>query len=128
PGVPSRTLPRHRPRRPAPDRIGAARGRLSVPRGFDRGRAPGGGPMTLPIAPPAAPGPAAPSNGDPLVMQPLPRPAYRPGRLARRPGVSRRTLERERAAGRFPRPDLAIGKAPLWTSDSIRAYLERGGK
>ena len=43
-------------------------------------------------------------------------------------GVSRRTLERERSAGRFPRPDLTIGKMPLWRRETIRAWVERGGR
>ena len=43
-------------------------------------------------------------------------------------GVSRRTLERERSAGRFPRPDLTIGRMPLWRPETIREWVERGGK
>lgn len=43
-------------------------------------------------------------------------------------GVSRRMIERERAAGRFPRPDLVIGRMPLWKPETIRALLERGGR
>lgn len=43
-------------------------------------------------------------------------------------GVSRRTLERERSAGRFPRPDLRMGKMPLWRPETIREWIERGGR
>ncbi|MDB5349203.1 MAG: hypothetical protein JWN86_450 [Planctomycetota bacterium] len=43
-------------------------------------------------------------------------------------GVSRRTLERERSAGRFPRPDLTIGKMPLWKRETIHEWIERGGR
>ena len=43
-------------------------------------------------------------------------------------GVSRRIIERERSAGRFPKPDLTIGKMPLWRVESVRSYLERGGR
>lgn len=43
-------------------------------------------------------------------------------------GVSRRTIERERAAGRFPRPDLILNRMPLWKPETIRAYVERGGR
>ena len=43
-------------------------------------------------------------------------------------GVSRRTLERERSAGRFPRPDLTIGRIPLWRPETIREWVERGGR
>ena len=43
-------------------------------------------------------------------------------------GVSRRTIERERSAGRFPRPDLTIGRMPLWCPETIRAWVEGGGR
>jgi predicted DNA-binding transcriptional regulator AlpA len=54
--------------------------------------------------------------------------AYRMGELARALGISRRTLERERSAGRFPPPDLTIGKAPLWRPETIARWLDAGGK
>ena len=53
---------------------------------------------------------------------------FRLHELAAGLGVSRRSIERERAAGRFPRPDLTIGKMPLWTLETIRAWIERGGR
>ena len=37
--------------------------------------------------------------------------------------VSRRTIERERAAGRFPEPDLKIGKSPLWLRETIVQWI-----
>lgn len=40
-------------------------------------------------------------------------------------GVSRRAIERERASGRFPRPDLTIGKMPLWRPETVRDYLSQ---
>jgi predicted DNA-binding transcriptional regulator AlpA len=43
-------------------------------------------------------------------------------------GVSRRAIERLRSAGRFPRPDLRIGRMPLWTPETIRRWVERGGR
>jgi hypothetical protein len=43
-------------------------------------------------------------------------------------GVSRRTLERERSAGRFPAPDLTIGKMPLWKPETIQRWVDSGGK
>ncbi len=58
----------------------------------------------------------------------VPRLAYRLDDLASALGMSRRALERERSAGRLPRPDLRIGRAPLWKPETIRAWLERGGK
>jgi predicted DNA-binding transcriptional regulator AlpA len=43
-------------------------------------------------------------------------------------GVSRRAIERERAAGRFPCPDLTIGRMPLWTPATVRRWVEGGGR
>ena len=42
-------------------------------------------------------------------------------------GVSRRTLDRERSAGRFPRPDLRIGRMSLWRPETIRRWIDQGG-
>jgi predicted DNA-binding transcriptional regulator AlpA len=53
--------------------------------------------------------------------------ALRLDELADALGVNRRTLERERAAGRLPRPDLKIGKMPLWRVETVRDWLKRGG-
>jgi hypothetical protein len=41
-------------------------------------------------------------------------------------GVSRRIIERERSAGRLPKPDLHIGRMPLWRVETVRAWLESG--
>jgi predicted DNA-binding transcriptional regulator AlpA len=43
-------------------------------------------------------------------------------------GVSRRVLERERAAGRMPKPDIRIGKMPLWRPETIQAWVNSGRK
>ena len=43
-------------------------------------------------------------------------------------GLSRRAIERERAAGRFPKPDATIGKMPLWRPETVHSFLERGGR
>jgi predicted DNA-binding transcriptional regulator AlpA len=59
---------------------------------------------------------------------PVERLTYRIDELAAALGISRRTLERERSAGRFPKPDLAMGKMPLWRVDSVRDWLARGGR
>jgi len=48
--------------------------------------------------------------------------------LAEAIGVSRRVLERELSAGRFPKPDLRIGKMPLWRVETVRDWLERPGR
>ena len=43
-------------------------------------------------------------------------------------GVSRRVLERERAAGRMPKPDMRIGKMPLWRPETIYTWINSGKK
>jgi predicted DNA-binding transcriptional regulator AlpA len=50
--------------------------------------------------------------------------ALRLDEVARSLGVSRRAIERERAAGRFPKPDLTIGRMPLWRPETVRAWLD----
>lgn len=52
---------------------------------------------------------------------------YRLDEVAESLGVSRRTIERERAAGRFPRPDKVIGRVPLWTRETLVAWIAAGG-
>jgi predicted DNA-binding transcriptional regulator AlpA len=53
---------------------------------------------------------------------------YRLEDLSAALGVSRRAIERERSAGRFPRPDLTIGRMPLWRPETIREWIENGGR
>lgn len=87
-----------------------------------------------PIPPPAEL-PAEP-EADPLppgvVHKPLAavgdRLALRLDELAVALGVSRRAIERERSAGRFPRPDLTIGRMPLWQPATIRRWIDEGGR
>jgi hypothetical protein len=43
-------------------------------------------------------------------------------------GLSRRTLERERSAGRLPPPDARIGRRVLWTRATLLTWLEKGGR
>ncbi len=38
------------------------------------------------------------------------------------------TLDRLRAAGRLPRPDLRIGRSPRWRPETIRRWIEEGGR
>ncbi len=83
--------------------------------------------------PKPAPAPAAPPadalpTGVHHVSVPLDRLALRLDELAGSLGISRRTLERERSAGRFPPPDLKIGKAPLWKPETIRRWIDGGGR
>jgi predicted DNA-binding transcriptional regulator AlpA len=35
----------------------------------------------------------------------------------------RRTVERLRADGRLPKPDLFVGKMPRWTAETIRRWI-----
>ena len=48
--------------------------------------------------------------------------------LARVLNGSRRTIERLRAAGKLPRPDLHIGKMPRWKAETIRRWIEGSGR
>jgi hypothetical protein len=57
----------------------------------------------------------------------VPRLAYRLDEVAAALGVSRRLIERERSAGRFPPPDLTIGRAPLWTRETLVGWIAKGG-
>jgi hypothetical protein len=78
-------------------------------------------PQTLP-----EPGrPTAPAPEPRLAVEKL---AYRLNSVAELLDISRRLLERERAAGRFPPPDKHIGKCPVWTRDTLRAYLAEGDR
>jgi predicted DNA-binding transcriptional regulator AlpA len=52
---------------------------------------------------------------------------YRLDEVARMLAVSRRTIERLRSKGKFPRPDGTVGKAALWTRASLVAWLAAGG-
>ena len=47
--------------------------------------------------------------------------------LAAMLGMDRRTIERARSAGRFPRPDLHVGKSPLWRPETVQGWIARGG-
>jgi hypothetical protein len=53
--------------------------------------------------------------------------AYRLDEVAASLGVSRRAIERERAAGRFPAPDVQIGKMPLWRRETLVGWIAQGG-
>ena len=57
---------------------------------------------------------------------PVERMTLRLEEIAETLGVSRRSIERERSAGRLPKPDLTIGRMPLWRVDTIRNWIERG--
>jgi predicted DNA-binding transcriptional regulator AlpA len=71
-----------------------------------------------------------PKLKDALRRPPVERLAYRLDEVADSLGMSRRAIERERSAGRFPAPDLYIGKAPLWRVETVRDWLDsrNGGR
>jgi predicted DNA-binding transcriptional regulator AlpA len=49
--------------------------------------------------------------------------------LTRVLNASRRTVERIRAAGKLPKPDLHVGnRSPRWRPRTIREWIERGGR
>jgi predicted DNA-binding transcriptional regulator AlpA len=41
-------------------------------------------------------------------------------------GIPRRTLEREIAAGRFPKPVRYVGRRPYWRVDDVQRWIEGG--
>lgn len=41
---------------------------------------------------------------------------------------SRRLVERMRSAGKVPKPDIKIGKMPRWRVETIRRWIEGGGR
>jgi hypothetical protein len=57
----------------------------------------------------------------------VPRLTYRLGELAEALGVSRRAVERERAAGRL-KPDRYVGRIPLYGQETIRRWIEDGDR
>jgi excisionase family DNA binding protein len=42
--------------------------------------------------------------------------------------VDRRTVERLKSSGRLPKPTLKIGRMPRWKAETIRAWIDAGGK
>jgi predicted DNA-binding transcriptional regulator AlpA len=92
-------------------------------------RSPASSPATglIGVAPPADAQSPAPERAHPAV--PInERLTWGLNDLAALTGLSRRTLERERSAGRLPRPDLHIGKRVLWRPETINEWLKRGGR
>jgi len=53
---------------------------------------------------------------------------YRMLDLVKLTGLSRRMIERERSAGRFPAPDKTVGRVPLWRCSTIDAWLSSGNR
>ncbi|HZW33450.1 MAG TPA: helix-turn-helix domain-containing protein [Isosphaeraceae bacterium] len=78
---------------------------------------------------PSASPEAAPTN----VAAALPKLAFRPKELEQALGVDERTIQRWRSAGRFPKPDVQIGRTLLWRAETVRDWLAqqaagRGGR
>jgi excisionase family DNA binding protein len=42
--------------------------------------------------------------------------------------AGRRTIERMRAAGKLPKPDLYVGRMPRWRRETVRDWIEGGGR
>lgn len=61
------------------------------------------------------------------VEKPTPEPMMSVADLTRWFGCSRRLVERARANGTFPKPDLMLGRLPRWKPETVRAWVERGG-
>ncbi len=109
--------------------------RLATPHSADVG----------PIDPPADPR-LEPKRGPTLTAgfgrQPEVPPDAKPGRtlpagiepmlgiddLAALLSCSRRLVERMRSAGKVPRPDIKVGKMPRWRVETIRRWIEGGGR
>ena len=57
----------------------------------------------------------------------IPRLLWRLDDVARALSVDRRTIERLRSAGKFPRADMQIGRIPLWRPATIRDWVTASG-
>jgi predicted DNA-binding transcriptional regulator AlpA len=50
--------------------------------------------------------------------------AFRLDEIAQMLGVSRRTIERLRSAGKFPQPDIAINRMCLWCPETLQGWMK----
>ena len=75
-------------------------------------------PLSLTADPTLEPPPTPPA---------IARLALRLDEIAESLGVSRRSLERARASGKFPKPDIRLGRTVLWTPETIAGWLRKGG-
>jgi len=49
--------------------------------------------------------------------------------LERLLGCDERTIARMRSSGRFPKPDLVVGRRlPRWKASTLTEWIDRGGK
>ena len=65
---------------------------------------------------------------DAAAAGPVPRLLLRLDEVAGATGLDARTIQRERSAGRFPPPDVQLGKRPLWSPETVRAWIAKGGR
>jgi predicted DNA-binding transcriptional regulator AlpA len=42
--------------------------------------------------------------------------------------IDSRTIDRMRATGKLPKPDLFLSRMPRWKPETIRAWIEAGGR
>lgn len=42
-------------------------------------------------------------------------------------GCTRRTVERLRSSGKFPGPDLRVGRMPRWRRETLTRWITEGG-
>jgi hypothetical protein len=54
-------------------------------------------------------------------------PLLSPSDIARTLRCTRRCLEQLRAAGRFPSPDVKVGRLPRWRPETVREWIAGGG-
>jgi hypothetical protein len=54
-------------------------------------------------------------------------PLVGPDDIARAWQCSRRLIEQMRATGRFPKPDVMLGRLPRWKVTTIKAWLAQQG-
>jgi predicted DNA-binding transcriptional regulator AlpA len=50
------------------------------------------------------------------------------GDLERILQIDSRTIDRMRSSGKLPKPDLFLSRMPRWKAETIRAWIEGGGK
>jgi predicted DNA-binding transcriptional regulator AlpA len=70
---------------------------------------------------------AAPDEA-PRPAPPVPRLLWGWPEIVGSTGIPRRTLEREIAARRFPKPVKRVGRRPFWRPADIIAWAEGGGR
>jgi predicted DNA-binding transcriptional regulator AlpA len=77
-------------------------------------------PRTVRLSTPATTAPAPKSSPLGVDIEPL----FRWSDLRRVLVASQRTLDRLRASGKLPRPDLFIGRSPRWKAETIRQWID----